>query len=328
MEQIELVPRSRGYDSLPQQDRNPSPPTPSKSAQNQTPLRYSNGSSTFSLKHGDDMNPKDSSQKLLPKAYAQVSPGRRILRYIRDVAIVLTFLGVTLGGALGPVLSLSNPRIDASVTTYCSDLGLQDSANAYAGKPVSLSDILNINIAFGNLSFAIAKFIDLVWDILISRGGQALLLWTTFRVYSAILLWIMETERVSYKLFTTMSFSWATLWSLGPIIQTLFTKLKFRRKVLLSWMALSVIWVILWPTVTNAMTGYVAINKTLIKRQDNISYVDFSDVGKPPNFGFQNFDYSASSRNQSVASPVFLQSGPDVALWESLYNFWGKFHNL
>jgi hypothetical protein len=104
--------------------------------------------------------------------------------------------------------------------TWCSygDFGFDGSL-----KPMSFSTVLNIDHPFGVLSFGMAKFIDLVWDIVISRGGQALLGWITYKVYTAALMKIMETHIVSYDLYASLTLSVCSkmlflllLWLMSP----------------------------------------------------------------------------------------------------------------
>jgi hypothetical protein len=51
------------------------------------------------------------------------------------------------------------------------------------------------------------------------------------------------------------------LWDL--LLNRSLQSLDFERSSL--WMVLSILWVALWPTITNAMTGYIAENNTLVK---------------------------------------------------------------
>lgn len=74
-----------------------------------------------------------------------------------------------------------------------------------------------IEIAFGTLPFSLAKFIDVKWDVIVGRGGQALFKWINHRVCTDCLMWIMETNPVFYELYTTLTFSWTSLSSLGPL---------------------------------------------------------------------------------------------------------------
>jgi hypothetical protein len=244
MEQVELVPKSRpqGYDSVPQQDRNPSPPSTPPSApvysKRVGTLRHLSQSSISTLKYGENADFEASKTKLPPKSYSQGSPRIRVWKHIRDAGIILITLASTVGVLMVAWLIYGMPKPDASVTTACADLSLAH----YASHDYSVSEALNVNVAFGNFSFTLAKFIDLVWDVIISRGGQLLLGWITYQIYTAIMLWIMETEQVPYEFFKTVSFSSAKILTLRAIWQTLFTKLKFRRKILPAWMSLSILW--------------------------------------------------------------------------------------
>jgi len=82
-------------------------------------------------------------------------------------------------------------------------------AYGFEGDPetTSFSTVLNIDSPFGVLSSGMAKFIDLVWDIVISRGGQALLGWITYKVYTAGSMKIMETHIISYDLYASLTLS-------------------------------------------------------------------------------------------------------------------------
>ena len=66
-------------------------------------------------------------------------------------------------------------------------------------------------------------------------------------------------------------------------------------ELLVVWMALSVLWVVLWLTVTNVMTGYVAINNAMVKLQDNTTYANFADIATLSNFGFQYFNFGITT---------------------------------
>jgi hypothetical protein len=110
--------------------------------------------------------------------------------------------------------------------------------------------------------------------------------WITYRVNTAALVWIMETRPVSYDLFSTLSLSWSSVASLGPVIKSFFTKLGFLKKLILLWMVLSILWVALWPTITNPMTGYIAENNTLVKLKGEDGYGNFSVIGNLANLAF------------------------------------------
>ncbi|KUJ15194.1 uncharacterized protein LY89DRAFT_783392 [Mollisia scopiformis] len=189
--------------------------------------------------------------------------------------------------------------------TYCT-IG-SGSSELYSDD--NFSTILNIDTVFGKLSFGMAKFIDLTWDIGFSRCGQAMLAWIAYRVHTAALFRIMETQSVSYELFISLSLSLPSLVCLGSTTKSLFAKLGFRNRLALFWIVLSIIWVALWPTITNAMTGYVAESNTLVKLKTGEGYVDISNITSPSNLAFQ-----VNYLNRTLVS-IVLETGPNITLW-------------
>lgn len=144
--------------------------------------------------------------------------------------------------------------------------------------------------------------------------------WITYRVNTAALVWIMEIRPVSYDLFSTLSLSWSSVASLGPVIKSFFTKLGFRKKLILLWMVLSILWVALWPTITNAMTGYIAENNTLVKLKGEDGYGNFTVIGNLANLAFQFYNSSSipaisSGGSPAPIGPILLSSGPNATLW-------------
>lgn len=97
-----------------------------------------------------------------------------------------------------------------------------------------------INIAFGTLLFSLAKFIDVAWDVDIGRRGQALFGWISYRVSTDCLMWIMETNPVSYNLYTTFTFSWTSLSSLSPLSKFLWTRNSSVHKTVIVLLAINI----------------------------------------------------------------------------------------
>ena len=145
-----------------------------------------------------------------------------------------------------PALATANDNFETT-STFCTSVEGEDQGASISS---SFSAILNVSVAYGTLSFGTAKLVDLVWDVFVSRGGQIGLGYIAYRVHNAALLRIMEDRLVSFDLYANMTLSWANIWGLRPIIKALFTKLGFKRKLLLLWVAVSIIWVAIWPTIT------------------------------------------------------------------------------
>lgn len=258
--------------------------------------------------------------KLPPKSFTQHPRARLVGNHVTYATIFLTFLVVPLGYILGYVFFRTesyNPRLGSSIC-------LDRLAHGWL-QTGDISNLLDVDVAFGTLSFATAKFIDLIWDIVISRGGQALLAWITYHVHCAALLLIMESSLVSYDLYTTVTLSQANIAALAPLTRAAFGKLGFRRKLLLFWLALSIIWIAFWPTITNAVTGYVATSTTLVLLHDS-SYVQYSELATDSNLAYQyNYTMTVESYSNDSTypdftynSPLLLSTGPNITWWTAI----------
>ncbi|KAL8748867.1 MAG: hypothetical protein Q9199_008026 [Rusavskia elegans] len=109
-----------------------------------------------------------------------------------------------------------------------------------------------------HLSFAEAKFIDLVFDLILGQGGRLLLAAVSYLVFMDALLRSMETTPVSYKLYASLVFSSTSLVATWRASKAVFTTKGWRAKLYLTWCALAMIYVLAFPTLIESMTGYVS----------------------------------------------------------------------
>lgn len=253
MDDIELTSRrgfrSRAYDELPQQEGGLPSAMPPSYDRNSGPMSLNDknqyGHSISQSASIPSIVPSPEPYKLPPRAYHQSSKRKRIWRQVAYATAFIVGLGLPLA-VLMPAIGIYSDDFLIGYT-YCSSV--QSEGNGWSFNN-SFSAILNISVAYGSLSFGVAKLIDLIWDVFVSRGGQIGLGYVAYRVHNAALLRIMEDKLVSYDLYASMTLSWATVWGLRPIVKTFFTKLGFKRKLLLFWVAVSIVWVAIWPTIT------------------------------------------------------------------------------
>ena len=139
--------------------------------------------------------------------------------------------------------------------------------------PSGFQGLLTVDVAYGDMAFSLAKFIDMVWDIVVGRGGQLLIAWIDYRVFSDALMQIMETTPVPYGLFIEMTFSPPSVATLRPIMQVLSSKTSWHHRSLFLWLLLNVLWVTSYAMIVSAMTGYAAKNYAIIRLFDG-SYVN------------------------------------------------------
>ena len=150
--------------------------------------------------------------KLPPKAFIQATKHKRtLLRTITAVVFFISSVFPTL--AFYPILAGSLALSGASTTSYIqTNFCLkQGPTTDTTHQGIRITTLLDISVPIGKFSFGMARFIDLVWDVVISRGGQALLGSVTYRVYTAILLRITETQIVPYDLYASLTLSVSTL---------------------------------------------------------------------------------------------------------------------
>jgi hypothetical protein len=111
--------------------------------------------------------------------------------------------------------------------------------------------------------FRLSKLIDVVWDVVIGRGGQFLLAFFSTRVFTRSLLHSMEERAVSYSLFSSIAFYPLSMESIMTLCRERFgTGLHGRLRVV--GVALVAFYVVGSPTLLSAVTGYTT---------DWISYV-------------------------------------------------------
>jgi hypothetical protein len=128
--------------------------------------------------------------------------GQQVSKYTAACVIFVVCLALPL--ALFPAIIVNyGGDKNTPATTFCTNpesLGLPDNS-------ATISNFFSITNGYGSFSFGMARFIDLVWDLVISLGGQALLAWISYRVYTNLLLRITESQLVSYNLYSTLTLS-------------------------------------------------------------------------------------------------------------------------
>jgi hypothetical protein len=141
------------------------------------------------------------------------------------------------------------------------------------------SAVYTLNILFGSYSFAAVKAIDVLWDLLIGRIGQFLLGFISYRVSADAMLAIMESDPVSYDLYTAISISGSGILSAARLVKQIVSRRSWKWVYLLTSLALALSWVLAWPTMMSAMTGYVANDDLYVRlrNRDLASYTNWEN---------------------------------------------------
>ncbi|KAM7194553.1 hypothetical protein V8F20_007909 [Naviculisporaceae sp. PSN 640] len=127
------------------------------------------------------------------------------------------------------------------------------------------SGFFQITHGFGSLTFTGAKLADLSWDIIVGRGGQSMLAYFSWKAFSAHFKNQMNKEPVSYNLYWTMFIqdqpSFQAVWQ---TIRDTCRRQTRRSKAALVFVILNMIFILAFPTLVSAMTGYRPNNKAFV----------------------------------------------------------------
>ncbi|KAI1460424.1 hypothetical protein F4805DRAFT_392504 [Annulohypoxylon moriforme] len=129
----------------------------------------------------------------------------------------------------------------------------------------TISGFFKINLGFGNLSFTEAKIVDIFWDIMVGRGIQAYMAFMSWRVFTIYVTTSMEFAPVTYTVFFTVFLqSEPTFYSTLNIARAFVSHRGLRSKIAMSFMIWSMLFLMAWPTIAGAMTGYTTVREALI----------------------------------------------------------------
>lgn len=120
------------------------------------------------------------------------------------------------------------------------------------------------------LSFAQAKFIDVVWDLLIGQGGRLLLVWLSYIVFMDGLARLMETSAVSFDFYASIVFSTSSLTATWHAFKAISTSHGWRGRAFLAWFGFATIYVLAYSTLMSAATGYINPSDVLIHSPDDL----------------------------------------------------------
>ncbi|KAL8804657.1 MAG: hypothetical protein Q9182_002466 [Xanthomendoza sp. 2 TL-2023] len=109
-----------------------------------------------------------------------------------------------------------------------------------------------------HLTFAQAKFIDLLFDLIIGQGGRLVLAAVSYICFMDALLRSMEITPVSYQLYASLVFSSNSILATWQATRSVFSTKGWRAKMYLIWCALAMAYVLVFPTLIESVTGYVS----------------------------------------------------------------------
>ncbi|KAF4502755.1 hypothetical protein FAGAP_980 [Fusarium agapanthi] len=121
-----------------------------------------------------------------------------------------------------------------------------------------------ITLSWGRLSFGTAKLIDVIWDLVVGRGGQAFMALVSWRVFVEYLQLSLITKPATYSTVWLIRFqkdnSALATWKLAAG----FFKVGLASKKVMCFMIWTALLILAFPTFASSMTGYTPYNKAYV----------------------------------------------------------------
>ncbi|KAK4209700.1 hypothetical protein QBC37DRAFT_240442, partial [Rhypophila decipiens] len=119
------------------------------------------------------------------------------------------------------------------------------------------SGLFQITHGFGELSFTQAKIIDILWDVIVGRVGQMIMAFFEWRALSAYFQCAMFKGPITYNMFWTIYIETqpSLVGTLG-VFQDAVLKGQRRSKITAVFIIISMLFIVAFPTLASAMTGY------------------------------------------------------------------------
>ncbi|OJD29615.1 uncharacterized protein BKCO1_7600019 [Diplodia corticola] len=156
-----------------------------------------------------------------------------------------------------PLVFIGLPRLSIVRFGACMDGNFRMSD---INSPFDVRTAFAVSLGFGRLEFAVAKGIDVVFDLVVGRGGQFLLAWLTYPVFTRALLCSMETRSASYDYFAAMAFETVSVSTMAQISQNMTRREKGKRSSRNAFVCVGLLfaslYVLSFPTLASAATGY------------------------------------------------------------------------
>ncbi|CAI6339998.1 unnamed protein product [Periconia digitata] len=144
--------------------------------------------------------------------------------------------------------------------------------------PWTATGFLQITMSFGRLSFGQAKAIDVCWDIIIGRGGQAALAYISWRTFAYYVTTSMEVAPITYSSFRTIFVETSPgIYSTARLIRDFTTRKGLHSRIAMIFIIYSAILTLLFSTLASAMTGYTVNNISQMRdyQSNSVNFTQF-----------------------------------------------------
>ncbi|MCJ1265185.1 hypothetical protein MMC22_005060 [Lobaria immixta] len=244
---------------------------------------------------------------LLP---ARTLPGRRC----KDFRFGIVALSTAITLIAFPLILHSIPySLPPRESTLFIDDESANSCDLDYGNNTKMEKAFTINLRSStHFTFATAKGVDVMWDLFVGQGGRLLLAWISYIVFMDGLTRLLEASSVSYQLYAAMVFDTTSLWSTWSTFKAIFTGHGWRGRAFLAWFFVASIYVLGFPALMSAATGYVSPSTTGLRMPDQ-TFVSFTsreivncfNITNGALFGLKNEALIFGPSIQDFSPPIF-----------------------
>lgn len=195
------------------------------------------------------------------------------------------------------------------------------------------------------MNFSRAKFLDVVFDLVVGRGFQAVLAFVTYKIGSKVLSKLLETITVSYTTFEALAFVSPSLVQSGNLLHELLMTRALQARGTIMMLLFSSAFVLAFPTLASVMAGHSNNWHTQFQTQDgrNVSwseihvncFVIYNDgrivsngtipvhspsacLDRAPGMPTNSSDTGLIYRRDEAGGDLELEDHDDEALWNSV----------
>lgn len=199
---------------------------------------------------------------------------RRGILWTTYLAVVIIFI-LALSIAISSSTPTNKPKFDDSVAClpdgrFSLDPGEFDFWG-YGG-------FFEITMGYGQFTFTQAKAIDVGWDVVVGRGGQALLALISSSVFARYITTTMQVSPITFNTFKTIFVARDanTATGVSRLIRDFTRRKSLPNKAATVFMVVTMVYVLIFPTFVSSMSGYSANVQAFVEDQSE-RYVPFSD---------------------------------------------------
>ncbi|OBS29478.1 hypothetical protein FPOA_03415 [Fusarium poae] len=199
----------------------------------------------------------------------------------------------------------------------------QDDYFIYNSNLWALSGFFEVTLGWGEFDFTTAKLIDVAWDLVIGRGGQAIMSLIAWRVFTEYLEVSLATKPATYTTVWLLRFHQDTSVLSSIRLFSQFFRRGLASKLAMWIMALTLSFILAFPTIAGSMTGYTAFNDLYITSSDDRLF-PFNSV-RPIAYVVHDGDRTANFTKDYIvpwrSGITYARSGRKMMFWDFCFGY-------